>query len=271
MQNSDVESTAGSSEQQGHSSELLLAHSSDLHIGNHSGIEDLGSLRSVIQTSVAEGADALVLAGDIFDHNRLRLEVLDAAARLLGDAPIPVVVLPGNHDCLVPSSVYRRGGIGDPDNVYVFGVTDDDRIEIPELGLGFWGKPHVDYGSMSPLRDAPVRFAEHQVAVAHGHWLEHGRDEHRSWLITSEEMAAVDADYIALGHWDRATPAGDGSTPAYYSGSPDLAGTLNLAGLNGSGADHVRRVKLLPWGKREAADLAREREQFSSFQVPGSG
>lgn len=224
---------------------LVIAHSSDIHIGNHVGALDLHSLRSVVRTSAEHGADALVLAGDVFDHNRLPLSVLDAAARVLSDAQIPVVILPGNHDCLGPASVYRRGGISDPDNVYVIGVTSDERIVLPSLELGLWGRPHADYADMSPLRDAPSRFARWQIAVAHGHWLEHAHDTHRSWLMTNEEIGAVEADYIALGHWDRATPAGDGRAQAYYSGSPDLAKTLNLVRLGLEAGTEVRRVPLL--------------------------
>ena len=35
-------------------------------------------------------------------------------------------------------------------------------------------------------------------------------------------IAATGADYVALGHWDRPPQVGDGSIPAYYSGSPAL-------------------------------------------------
>lgn len=227
---------------------LVIAHSSDIHIGNHVGALDLHSLRSVVRTSLEHRADVLVLAGDVFDHNRLPLTVLDATARLLGDARIPVIILPGNHDCLGPQSVYRRGGIAEPDNVHVIGVTSDENIVLHDLDLGLWGRPHADYADMSPLRDAPGRFARWQVAVAHGHWLEHAHDTHRSWLMTNDEIGSVEADYIALGHWDRATIAGDGTAHAYYSGSPDLAKTLNLVRLGFDAGTHVRRVPLLDPG-----------------------
>ncbi len=228
--------------------DVVLAHSSDLHIGGHSGPADVHILESVVRTATHNAADALILAGDIFDHNRLPLAVLDEAARILGDADLPVLILPGNHDCLAASSVYRRGGIGDPENVRVFGVTDEEKIVIPELELGLWGRPHNDYLDMAPLRNAPARFARHQIVVAHGHWLEHQHDGHRSWLMTDEEIAAVDADYVALGHWDRATIAGDGSVAAYYSGSPDLAKTLNLVRLDGTAGPDVSRVPIMQAG-----------------------
>jgi len=39
---------------------------------------------------------------------------------------------------------------------------------------------------------------------------------------------------------------GDGRVPAYYSGSPDLARTVNLVRLKGDGSVEVRRRPLGP-------------------------
>lgn len=225
------------------SSPVLIAHSSDLHIGSMT--RDLTVLQTVLQTAAANAADVLVLAGDIFDHNRVPLAVLDAAARILSDSGLRVVILPGNHDCLVPDSVYRRGGIADPENVTVIGVSVDEMVNFPELGLGLWGRPHMDHVDMSPLRDPVSRRHALQVAIAHGHWLETENDSHRSWLIRNEEIAAVDADYIALGHWDRNLAAGDGPRRAHYSGSPDLAKTVNLVRLTPGRPVEVSRVPLV--------------------------
>ena len=48
-------------------------------------------------------------------------------------------------------------------------------------------------------------------------------------------IAATGADYLALGHWDRPARVGDGIVPAYYSGSPDLAQTVNMVRLTATG------------------------------------
>lgn len=222
---------------------VLIAHSSDLHIGSMN--KDLSVLGTVLRTAHTNRADILVLAGDIFDHNRVPLAVLDEAARMMADATLQVVILPGNHDCLVPDSVYRRGGIADPENVHVFGVSVDEMISFPKLDIGLWGRPHMDHVDMSPLRDAPIRRHPIQVAVAHGHWLETENDSHRSWLIRNEEIAAVDADYIALGHWDRCLEAGEGLRRAHYSGSPDLAKSVNIVRLVAGRPVEVTRAALV--------------------------
>ena len=63
-----------------------------------------------------------------------------------------------------------------------------------------------------------------------------------SWLISNAEIEATRADYLALGHWNRAAAVGTGTTvPAYYSGSPDLAKTVNVVRLRGNGTVEVGR------------------------------
>ena len=52
----------------------------------------------------------MLLAGDTFEANQLSAPVIDRAGRLLADAGMPVVILPGNHDPAMPDSVYVKGG-----------------------------------------------------------------------------------------------------------------------------------------------------------------
>ena len=236
---------------------VVIAHSSDLHIcfEGRPTRSDVEVLETVLRTATANAADLLLLAGDIFDHNRMPLAVLDQTARLLSDYARPVVILPGNHDPVTADSVYRRGGIAEPRNVHVFGVTEGEHALFAALDLSVWGRPHMDYADMSPLEGAPARSQRWQLAMAHGHWHSGHSDSHRSWLIYDDEIAALDADYLALGHWDRPTAAGAGTVPAYYSGSPDLARTINIVRLGAEGVS-VSRAPLEHSVGREGADEA---------------
>ncbi|OAI39266.1 hypothetical protein AYO38_08035 [bacterium SCGC AG-212-C10] len=221
-------------------------------------------LRAVIDTAEDAAADVLVLAGDVFDHNRVPLSEIEGVQRMLADSPLHTVILPGNHDCLVANSVYRRGGLADPENVDVLGVTVDETLVLPHLDLGVWGRPHVEYANMSPLVDAPNRSTRWHLAVAHGHWYVDHADAHRSWLILDEQIAATDADYIALGHWDRALSIGDGARQAYYSGSPDLAKTINIVSFNHAPVPSVRRAPLLS----SLAQRLRMMEREANYEPP---
>ena len=47
------------------------------------------------------------------------------------------------------------------------------------------------------------------------------------------------ADYVALGHWNRKIQVGNGTVPAWYSGSPDYTATVNVVRLKASGGIDV--------------------------------
>jgi hypothetical protein len=63
-----------------------------------------------------------------------------------------------------------------------------------------------------------------------------------SWLIGDAELKAAGADYVALGHWNRAAKVG--AVAAYYSGSPEYAGTVNVVRLTAAGEVAVTRAPL---------------------------
>jgi DNA repair exonuclease SbcCD nuclease subunit len=221
----DVSAAANSSP------EVVLVHSSDVHVDDSRGT---AGLKAVLATVGALGADLVLLAGDTFESNQLSPAVLDRAARLLAEAGMPVVMLPGNHDPALPDSVFVRGGIARVPNVSILGVTQDEAVSFPAYDLEIWGHAHRDYFDMAPLRGPRPRSTRWQVAMAHGHYEPpetRANPLRPSWIFGDEEIAATGADYLALGHWDRPMRVGNGAVPAFYSGSPELARTVNLVRL----------------------------------------
>jgi len=236
--------------------EIVLVHSSDLHVdenrANGSGDGDgTASLRAVLATARGLRTDVVLLAGDTFENNQLSPAILDRARRLLAAADLPVVILPGNHDPALADSVFVRGELNDLSNVSVLGVTHDEAVPFAVFDLEIWGHAHRDYFSMAPLRGPRPRSTRWQVAIAHGHYeppATRTNPLRPSWVFGDEEIAATGADYLALGHWDRAARVGDGAVPAYYSGSPDLSQTVNMVRLTATGDVVVTRVGLLADG-----------------------
>jgi DNA repair exonuclease SbcCD nuclease subunit len=232
--------------------EVRLVHSSDLHVDDgriaaqHGG-DGTAGLRAVLATARALDADLVLLAGDTFDNHMVDTATIDRAGRLLAEAGLPIVVLPGNHDPATEDSVFVRGGFAGIANVAILGMTHERAVLIAERQLEIWGNAHRDYHDMVPLRDPPPRAARWQVAVGHGHyeppetWATPLRP---SWLISDEAIAATGADYVALGHWDRPMQVGDRSIPAFYSGSPEHARTVNLIRLTAAGEVVVTRETL---------------------------
>jgi DNA repair exonuclease SbcCD nuclease subunit len=231
-------------------SEVVIVHSSDLHLGTDDSFSDrdrLAVLPKVLSAATEVAADVVLLAGDSFDNHRQPVELLVRAAQILRDYNKPVVILPGNHDPLTPDSVYRRGGLGEVSNVSILGLNTDKAILFPEFDLEIWGHAHFDYTDMSPLANPRPRTTRWQLAAAHGHYVDEVRDPNRmigSWLIHREELLATGADYVALGHWNQSTPVGNGDVNAHYSGSPEYTGTVNVIRLRTDGTVEVGKAQL---------------------------
>jgi len=235
--------------------ESVIVHSSDLHLGvddSFSNSDSLAVLPKVLATATAVHANVVLLAGDTFDNHRQPLELLERAAQMLRDYRDPIVILPGNHDPLTPDSVYRRGGLANIPNVRILGLNVDEAVIFSEFELEIWGRAHLDYTDMSPLADPKPRTTRWQLAAAHGHYVDEARDPNRmigSWLIHREDLIATGSDYVALGHWNQATPVGNGEVAAYYSGSPEYAGTVNVVRLGGNGRVEVSQAPLNGFAK----------------------
>ena len=228
--------------------EVTIIHSSDLHLGvddSFSQKDSLAVLPKVLQAAADARADVVLLAGDTFDNHRQPVGLLERAAQMLRDYAKPIVILPGNHDPLTPDSVYRRAGLGSIANVCILGLNVEQALTFDQFELEIWGRAHFDYSDMSPLADPRPRSTRWQLAAAHGHYVDEARDPNRligSWLIHPEELFATGADYVALGHWNQATSVGNGQINAYYSGSPEYAGTVNLVRLTSGGAVEVMQL-----------------------------
>jgi DNA repair exonuclease SbcCD nuclease subunit len=236
--------------------DIVLVHSSDLHVDDdhtarlHAG-DGTAGLACVLGAARHAGADVAILAGDTFDSHRVPPQLSDRAADVIAAAELPVVILPGNHDPAVAEAVYHRGRLAKVANLHVLGITHEEAVLFAELDLEIWGRAHRDYGDMIPFERGRPRSTRWQVAVGHGHYQPVADRSTRlrpSWLIGDDEIAATGADYVALGHWNRAVRVG-GTLFAHYSGSPEYAGTINLVRLEQSGEVIVSQLAL---------DIARE-------------
>lgn len=237
--------------------DIIVVHSSDLHVDHdytarlHGG-DGTAGLACVLAAARHLTADVVLLAGDTFDSHRVPRHLIEQAAAVIGAAALPVVILPGNHDPAVASAIYREGPLAALKDLHVIGVTHDDTVAFPDLSLEVWGRPHRDYDDMIPFEMVRARHSRWLIAMAHGHYQpkpDRSIGPRPSWLIGDDEIAATGADYVALGHWNRAARVGNGAVPAYYSGSPEYAGTVNVVRLSEAGGVTVIRAPL---------DIARE-------------
>ncbi len=210
---------------------LTILHTSDCHLdgdspwrdGRHATSEYFAAFRRVVDKAIEMDVDLVLIAGDFFDSNRASELSTDFALAQLARLRCPTVICPGNHDCFDAGSVYHRIDFRQAgEHVYVVSDIAGQRIELPEVGAVVWGRAATERDPhYRPLDGIPDRDAERwHIAMAHGHFMEDERLEKRWGPITASELASLDWDYLALGHWDRHADVSQGRTRAVYSGAP---------------------------------------------------
>ena len=186
------------------------------------------SLRDAFLRIVARAgewpADALLVAGDLFDHDRVSRDTVATVRRAFESVPhVPVFIAPGNHDPYVPGSPYAS--VRWPENVFIFSKpawSDHALARIPLTVHGFaFDGPDISANPFGTLR-IPGDGRVH-VAVAHGSEmgsLPSGKDAYAPFDAVAATPAGL--RYLALGHFHGAkhipVPSG---TWVQYSGSPE--------------------------------------------------
>ena len=226
---------------------IKILHTADIHLGaKFSGLGGKGPIqreqlrvtfRKVVSTAIDEGANIILIAGDLFDSNhqsQMNIDLVIEQFNLLGSANIPVCIIPGTHDCFDSSSIYRKVDfeVKCP-NVKVFAGSDVCYKEYPDLDLTVYGRPNLsNRSSVSPLKGlSPLTPSRFQIAMAHGslHIPERiAADDH---VFTLQDIEASGMDYVALGHWHRTYGLSE-KPPAWYSGPPEwIPGQTDKGGV----------------------------------------
>ena len=222
---------------------LRLIHTSDTHLGDVTGHPQAAdALTSVVDAVADNEGDMLLLVGDVFDNERVSDEVLDSFLTQIARLDTPALVLPGNHDLIHETSVYRRAPFNDaPKNLFVCKETEGEVLSFPSLGIDLWGRAMpMHTPAFKPLQGMPSPIGNNWlVPMAHGHFHYDEDRDMRSSPIYPHEVAESRCHYLALGHWDRHVDVSQGNTTAVYSGCP-------LGPIGSPGAGEVTVVDLDP-------------------------
>lgn len=212
----------------------------------------------------------VVVAGDVFETNRVDRRTVLQALEALRTVTVPVLLLPGNHDPLDAASVYRSRTFVRhcPQHVQVL---DDDARCQPVPGVEVIGAPWPTKRPGADLvaaRTAALQppGADLRVLVAHGAVDTLAPDPDDPAVIsTSAARQALSAGllhYLALGDRHSATRVDD---RIWYSGTPeptsfdeDDPGHTLLVSLDADGC-RVERRPIGRWRFRELrTELATE-------------
>lgn len=145
----------------------------------------------------AEGTELVLLAGDLFDGERVYPETLGRLRLALARMGCPVFIAPGNHDPATKNSPYVTEDW--PDNVHIFLKPELEAVEVPELkcvvhGAAFVGPDRTD--AVLEGFEAPRDDQLHLLCV-HGDIV---MPDSQYGPITREQLEESGFHYAALGH-----------------------------------------------------------------------
>lgn len=258
-----------------------LLHMADVHLGARH--DDLGptaaaqrerqfaAFARAIELALAEKVDLVLICGDLFDSNSQPRRSVERAAAELGKLVkrhVPMVIIPGTHDCYEAGSIYRVFDLAElagapPDSGLVTVLTD----QRPQIDLGQLGVSVVSHvfpakrAAESPLvamraaaeavRRDGQRAGNWLIGMIHGSIAQPGRFEHDEVIVTEQEIAQSGLDYLALGHVHSFREGRAGPVAWAYAGAPepvaldqDGAGQVLLVSLEER--DGKRRVSIEP-------------------------
>jgi DNA repair exonuclease SbcCD nuclease subunit len=182
-----------------------------------------------------EGCEFLVVCGDVFEHVQVARKTAAPALRALGALPLPVYLLPGNHDHLSSAGIYASHWFGAdrPANVHVLDRPDLVQVRpgVELLAAPWDGKrPPTQQIDRLAAQAPPLPPDAVRIAVGHG-----GVDTLASKLTEDPiSVAALEAalaerriDLVLLGDRHSLTDVGE-TGRIWYSGTPEPTATREL-------------------------------------------
>ncbi len=169
------------------------------------------------------GAEFIVVAGDVFEANALEPQTMDRALDAIDALPVPVYLLPGNHDPLIPGAALERAG--QRENITV--LADSAPVEV-RPGVEVIGAPLLARTATEDLAAKAIAGLEPtdkiRILVAHGQCEDRSGDRSPDTIDLPGLEAALDAgviDYVAMGDTHSAGQIGT-SGRVWFSGAPEV-------------------------------------------------
>jgi len=204
---------------------MKFIHTADIHLGykySSSFSKDILArltdnqkkvFSEIIDLANEKSIDALLIAGDLFDSSNPEEELVSFVKRELKRAKCKVFIVCGNHDPLVPDSVYNEEF---PENVYIFpeNITCHSFEEFDVYGYSFTASHKTDntFSGFKVNNEDKIN-----IMLAHGELVK----ESFYNPINTSDIEKSGLSYLALGHIhidDGIKKAG--ATSYGYSGTP---------------------------------------------------
>ena len=205
---------------------MKLIHTSDIHLAsklstrlpsskvNARRRELTENMLRLTRAAEHHGATGIIIAGDLFDSDRITKRELDSVLSVIKGAPdIKFFYLPGNHERDV---LTKHGDV--PENLYVFGKSWSS-VNFGTVTL--YGRSETAAGMFDSLMPDPLSV---NIVVLHGELRDRSAEGD---VIGLNDIGDKKIDYLALGHYHSysATPFGTKRRGyAVYCGTPEGRG-----------------------------------------------
>ena len=241
---------------------VRFVHTSDLHLGKGFGgypeaIRNRltearhGAITRLADAARQGGAATVLLAGDTFDAETPSPETLRHALRAMAaQGDILWLMLPGNHDSLAATELWRKIAADGPANLRPL-LTPDPVALTPDAVLLPAPCTQRRAGrDLTEAMDAPTPEGVVRIGLSHGAVTDFSGEEGAAGIIPPDRAARSGLAYLGLGDWHGRMQV---TTTTWYSGTPEAdsfkhpqAASALLVAIEGPGA--VAQVSVVETG-----------------------
>jgi DNA repair exonuclease SbcCD nuclease subunit len=246
--------------------------------------ERLAAAKRVVATAKEHGAEFMVVAGDTFEDNGVERLLVQKAADILASFGKPVFLLPGNHDPLVPGSVWEHPAWSSHTNLHVLREAEPLALDS---GVLYPCPLREKYSTRNPTRWIEAQSSSKiALGLAHGTLNQIAANDD-NYPIANDAAQQAGLDYLALGHWHShlEITGSDGVARLAYSGTQEptkfgerASGYALIVEIAARGAApqimpvRTGRLTWEQWTQSLTAsdDLQRLRERIEKLESPES-
>ena len=158
----------------------------------------LNAAQRVIQVAKENKAEMILFAGDMFEDNAVDRSLVRKVGEILKSFGKPVFIIPGNHDPLVPGSVWEHSVWKESKNLHV--IQTAEAIERENCIL-FPCPIQEKHSTKNPMAWIDARQESDKICIAIAHGNVKNIPEAKELPISEDAPSRYGLDYVALGHW----------------------------------------------------------------------
>jgi DNA repair exonuclease SbcCD nuclease subunit len=186
------------------------------------------AIRTLGRIAKEERCQFMLVCGDAFESNQVDRKTVARALEAIKDVPVPVYLLPGNHDPLNEASVYRSSTFIDRKPAHVHVIQSAAPIKISE-DVELVGAPWVSKRPVTnPIEDALIALTPAsgivRICTGHGAVDTLTPDKEAAGVIAVAAIEGAISEgkvhFAALGDRHSLTKVGTGER-IWYSGTPE--------------------------------------------------